>query len=257
MSVCAWCAVFVLACPSIASEHSAPGSDAEGVQIDISSRPAYSVAYVRLAAGETVVSEAGAMVAMSAGIEVAASLAGGLVQSVARRLVTNESLVMTRYRGVVPGAWVALAPRFPGDLVSVDMVPSSPLYVQAGSLLAHSEHIEVGASVGSIQTVAMREGVTVLAAVGTGPLIIAAYGGLERFDLNNGEQIVVDSGHLAAWSANMRMSIGPLNGVVSSVLTGEGIVAQFIGPGSVFVQTRAEQQMRSWLLPDREHDKRS
>ena len=178
MSVCAWCAVFVLACPSIASEHSAPGSDAEGVQIDISSRPAYSVAYVRLAAGETVVSEAGAMVAMSAGIEVAASLAGGLVQSVARRLVTNESLVMTRYRGVVPGAWVALAPRFPGDLVSVDMVPSSPLYVQAGSLLAHSEHIEVGASVGSIQTVAMREGVTVLAAVGTGPLIIAAYGGL-------------------------------------------------------------------------------
>lgn len=227
------------------------------MQIDVSSRPAYSVAYVRLNAGETVVAESGALVTMSAGVEVAASLSGGLVQSVARRLVANESLIMARYRATMQGAWVALAPRFPGDLVPVDLVPSNPLYVQSGSLLAHGEHVEVGASVGNLQTVAMREGVTVLAAVGTGPLVIASYGGLERFDLNNGEQIVVDSGHLAAWSANMRMSIGPLSGVVSSVLTGEGIVAQFTGPGTVFVQTRSEQQMRSWLLPDRAHDERS
>lgn len=227
------------------------------MQIDVSSRPAYSVAYVRLNAGETVVAESGALVTMSAGVEVAASLSGGLVQSVARRLVANESLIMARYRATMQGAWVALAPRFPGDLVPVDLVPSNPLYVQSGSLLAHGEYVEVGASVGNLQTVAMREGVTVLAAVGTGPLVIASYGGLERFDLNNGEQIVVDSGHLAAWSANMRMSIGPLSGVVSSVLTGEGIVAQFTGPGTVFVQTRSEQQMRSWLLPDRAHDERS
>lgn len=227
------------------------------MQIDVSSRPAYSVAYVRLNAGETVVAESGALVTMSAGVEVAASLSGGLVQSVARRLVANESLIMARYRARVQGAWVALAPRFPGDLVPVELTPSGPLYVQSGSLLAHGEHVEVGASVGSIQTVALREGVTVLAAVGTGPLLVAAYGGLERFDLNNGEQLVVDSGHLAAWTASMRMTVGPLSGVVSSVLTGEGIVAQFTGPGTVFVQTRSEQQMRSWLLPDRAHDERS
>jgi uncharacterized protein (TIGR00266 family) len=226
------------------------------VNIDVSSRPAYSVAYVRLAAGETVVAEAGSLVTMSAGVEVAASLPGGLVQSVARRLVANESLIMTRFRASVNGAWVALSPRFPGDLVPVDLVPSSPLYVQSGSLLAHGENVEVGATVGNIQTVAMREGVTVLAAVGTGPLVVAAYGGLERFDLNAGEQLVVDSGHLAAWSASMRIAIGPLSGVVSSVLTGEGIVAQFTGPGTVFVQTRSEQQIRSWLLPDRGHDER-
>lgn len=227
------------------------------MQIDVTSRPAYAVAYVRLAAGETVFAESGALVTMSAGVEVGATLSGGLVQSVARRLVANESLLMTGYRALVAGAWVALAPKFPGDVVSVDMVPSSPLYVQSGSLLAHAEHVQVGASVGNIQTVAMREGVTVLAAVGTGPLLIASYGGLERFDLNTGEQLVVDSGHLAAWSAQMRMAVGPLSGVVSSVLTGEGLVAQLTGPGTVFVQTRSEQQMRSWLLPERAHDERA
>lgn len=227
------------------------------MQIDVSSRPAYSVAYVRLAAGETVVSESGALVAMSAGVEVAATISGGIVQSVARRLIANESLIMARYRATIAGAWVALAPRFPGDLVPVDLTPATPLYVQSGSLLAHGEHVEVGASIGSVQTVAMQEGVTVLAAVGTGPLIIASYGGLERFDLNAGEQIIVDSGHLAAWSTGMQMAVGPLSGVVSSVLTGEGIVAQFTGPGTVFVQTRSEQNIRSWLLPDRVHNERS
>lgn len=227
------------------------------VQIDVTSRPAYSMAYVRLARGESVFAESGALVAMSAGIEVAATLSGGLVQSVARRLVANESLVMAAYRSAVDGAWVALSPRFPGDVLPVDLVPSAPLCVQSGSLLAHGEGVDVGASLGNVQTVAMREGVTVLVAVGTGPLLIASYGGLERFDLNAGEQVVVDSGHLTAWTARMRMSVGPLKGVVSSMLTGEGIVCSIEGPGTVFVQTRSEQQFRSWLLPDRAHDQRS
>ena len=37
------------------------------VQIDVTSRPAYSMAYVRLASGESVVAESGALVAMSTG----------------------------------------------------------------------------------------------------------------------------------------------------------------------------------------------
>jgi uncharacterized protein (TIGR00266 family) len=227
------------------------------VKVDITSRPAYSIAYVRLSQGESVFAESGSLVAMSAGIEASATLPGGVVQSVARRLVASESLVMARYTAHVEGAWVSLSPHFPGDVLAVDLTPTSPLCVQSGSLLAHGEHLEVGAAIGNIQTVALREGVTVLVAVGSGPLVLAAYGGLERFDLNAGEQIVVDSGHLAAWSASMQIRVGPLAGVVSSVLTGEGIVAEMTGPGTVFLQTRAEQQLRSWLLPERAHNRRS
>ena len=179
------------------------------------------------------------------------------MQSVARRLVTNESLVMATYRSAVDGAWVALAPRFPGDVLAVDVVPSAPLCVQSGSLLAHGEHVDVNASVGNVQTVAMREGVTILVAQGSGPLLLASYGGLERFDLNANEELVVDSGHLTAWMAGMPMTVGPLKGVVSSMLTGEGIVCALRGPGTVFVQTRAEQQLRNWLLTERGHDKRT
>lgn len=226
------------------------------MQVDVTSRPAYAVAYVRLARGEAVFAEAGALVAMSAGVEASATLSGGLVQSVARRLIANESLVMARYTAHVDGGWVSLAPRFPGDVVSLELSPSSPLYVQAGSLLAHCETVDVGPTAGNVQTVALREGAIVLAATGQGPLILAGYGGLERFDLNAGETLVVDSGHIAAWSASLRFRVGPLKGFVSSALTGEGVVAEFTGPGTVLVQTRAEQQLRSWLLPDRAHDEK-
>lgn len=224
------------------------------MKVDVTSRPAYAIAYVRLSRGESVFAESGALVAMSAGVEASATLSGGLVQSVARRLVASESLVMARYTAHVEGGWVSLSPRFPGDVASIDLTPSTPLYVQSGSLLGHGEGLEVGPAVGSLQSVALREGAIVLGAVGHGPLLIAAYGGLERFDLNAGEQLVVDSGHLAAWSASLGFRVGPLKGVVSSTLTGEGIVAEFTGPGTVFVQTRAEQQLRSWLLPSRSHN---
>jgi uncharacterized protein (AIM24 family) len=37
-------------------------------------------------------------------------------------------------------------------------------------------------------------------------------------------------------------------------MSGEGIVARLTGPGPVFIQTRAEQGLTSWLAPSRAHD---
>lgn len=226
------------------------------MQVDVSSRPAYALAYVKLARDESVYAESGSMVSMSSGIEAAATLSGGVVQSAVRRLIAQESLVMARYTARVTGAWVALAPKFPGDLAPIEISPTAAVIVQSGSFLAHSDGVEVGAALGSLQSVALREGATVLAATGSGTLLIAAYGGLERFELRDGEQLVVDSGHLAAWSATLGLRVGPLRGIVSSALTGEGLVGEFTGPGTVYVQTRAEQQLRSWLYPTRQQDTR-
>jgi uncharacterized protein (TIGR00266 family) len=214
------------------------------------------MAYVKLDVGESVYAESGAMVSMSGGIQAGAVLSGGVLQAALRRIVAQESLVMARYTAHVQGAWVALAPRFPGDVMPIEITPSQGLIIQSGSFLAHSDGVEVSAAVGSLQTLALREGATVLTAQGSGSMLIAAYGGIERFELRAGEQLVVDSGHLAAWSATMGLRIGPLRGIVSSALTGEGLVGEFTGPGTVYAQTRAEQQLRSWLFPARHQDGR-
>jgi uncharacterized protein (AIM24 family) len=84
---------------------------------------------------------------------------------------------------------------------------------------------------------------------GEGVLLSCAYGGTQSFTLGEGESIYVDTGFLLAWSESCHFKVGPLQGIVSSKLTGEGLVAQITGPGVVHTQSRAQQGLREWLFP--------
>lgn len=224
--------------------------------VTVSSGPAYALAYVKLAVGESVFAERGAMVSMSMGMEVAATTGGGVVRAAIRKALVKESFFFARFTAHVHGAWVALAPRFPGDVLPVPISEDDPLCVQSGSLLGYAESVEVSTGAGSLQQVILREGATVLRCSGQGDVLVCSYGGIEVLEVAAGQQLVVDSGHLVAWSASMPIRVGPLAGVMSSAMTGEGLVGALTGPGRVLVQTRAEQQLLSWLFPDRSHDKR-
>lgn len=224
------------------------------MEVNVTSRPAYSLAYVKLADGESVFCEQGSMAAISGGIEVSATMHGGIVRSTLRRLTTQENFILVQYTARTSGAWVALAPKFPGDITPISINPGDDLVMQSGSFLASSDNVDVAPALGSIQTLALHEGATVMHVTGQGTVIIAAYGGVERFDLGIGQQLVVDSGHLVAWSASLGFRVGPLKGIVSATLTGEGLVGEFTGPGVVYLQTRAEQHLRSWLFPKHGQD---
>lgn len=231
-----------------------PGADAVSMDVNVTSRPAYSLAYVKLVSGESVFCEPGSMVAISAGIEVSATMHGGVVRSTLRRLVAQEGFLLVKYTARTTGAWVALAPKFPGDVTPIAISAGDGLIIQSSSFLASSDNVDVSPALGSVQSFALREGATVMHVTGVGTVVIAAYGGVERFDLGPKQQLVVDSGHLVAWSAGLGFRVGPLKGIVSSTLTGEGLVGEFTGPGVVYLQTRAEQHLRSWLFPEHGQD---
>ena len=226
------------------------------MQIDYSAQPAYTVAYVRLAAGEELVCESGSMVALSAGVEVAASTGGGIMSAAVRKVLGEESFFRARYVSRVDGGWVAIAPKYPGDAATIEVAPGREMIVQTGSVLAHGVGVETDVNFTGLGGLVMREGLTVLRAHGAGQLLICSYGGLQRFTPGPGERMIVDTGHLVAWSAGMGLRMGPLSGVVSSALTGEGFVAELTGPGEVWIQTRAEASLRSWLFPTREQNSR-
>jgi uncharacterized protein (TIGR00266 family) len=226
------------------------------MEIRISSGPAYSIAQVLLDQGESIFSEPGAMVAFapSGGIAVSSGFSSGILASTVRKVFAQENLMSVKYTAVVAGAWVYLAPKFPGDIIDIKVHLDDAISVQSGSYLAHSDGVAIAGKVGSVQTVLLKEGATILQAKGEGTLLIAAYGGIEQIPLGAGQQLVVDTGHLVAWSASISMRVGPLNGVVSSAMTGEGLVGELTGPGVVYIQTRAEQHLRSWLFPEHEQN---
>jgi len=214
------------------------------------------MAYVRLSHNESVICESGALVAMSAGIESAVSTGGGVASALIRKVAGQESFFMGKYRALTDGAWVALAPKFPGDINVVEMSEGRDLIVQTGSLLGHAEGVETSVRFGGVGTIIQKEGLAVMLAKGVGKILICSYGGLQRFEVGQGEHIIVDTGHLVAWSAGMGIRLGPLSGVVAASVSGEGIVAELTGPGEVYLQTRSESSLRSWIVPTREQNSR-
>lgn len=227
------------------------------MRVDIQCSPAYALAYCYLESGQTVRAEAGAMAAMSAGIVVRADAGpGGVAKGLLRKTLGGESFFMSRFTSQVHGAWVAVAPKYPGDIAALDITPERGMVAERGAMLAIEDGLNVDVKFAGLGNILMREGATMQRIHGLGKLLLCTYGGMQRFDLGAGESIVVDTGHLVAYSERMRVSVGPLSGLVTAKLSGEGLVAQIEGPGTVLVQTRAEQSLHSWLMPEKSQNGR-
>ena len=64
-----------------------------------------------------------------------------------------------------------------------------------------------------------------------------------------GEELVVDTGHLVAFSDDVDYSIGKVGGIRSLIGGGEGLVMRFRGNGHVWVQTRNLAALADKLTP--------
>ena len=68
--------------------------------------------------------------------------------------------------------------------------------------------------------------------------------------LQPGERYVVDTGHLVAWEGTTQYTLRKAAaGFFRSMMSGEGIVAEFTGPGELLIQTRNLQAFASLLKP--------
>lgn len=222
------------------------------MDVQIRCQPSYAIAYCSLEAGEAVLAEASSMAAMSGGIRPTGGVGpGGIVKATLRRALGGESFFMGRYEAQIQGAWVAIAPRYPGDIAVVDVSDVGGVLVESGALLACSTSVHLDVKYAGLRNMVLREGATLLWAHGEGLVLLASYGAIERLDLGEGETVVIDTGHMVAFSESVKMRVGPLGGVAASVIIGEGLVGEMRGPGSVWIQTRAEQALSDWLFPDR------
>lgn len=218
------------------------------MQVVTRQTPSFGVARLNLAAGESVRAEAGAMMATSAGVIVAAKAEGGVLKSLKRAALGGESFFLTTYTAPDGGGWVDVAPRLPGDLLSVDVTPQRAMIVQKGSWLASPATVELDTKWGGFKNLFGSEGGFIVRASGTGPLVIACYGALETWDLAPGQTITVDTGHMVAYEDTVQMNIRKVTGgLIQTAKTGEGLVFDFVGPGKVMTQTRNPNELLSWI----------
>lgn len=218
--------------------------------MEISTRhtPAYGVARLTLGGGEQVRAEAGAMMAMSGGVELAAKAEGGVMKSIKRAALGGESFFISTYTAPTQGGFVDVAARLPGDITSYTVAPSQALFVSKGSWIASEANVEMNTKWGGFKTMFGSEGGFILRAEGQGQLVFACYGALEVWNLEAGQHFTVDTGHMVAYEESVQMNLRKATGgLVQSFKSGEGLVFDFEGPGRVWTQTRNPNELLGWI----------
>mgnify|MGYP000879240151 CR=1 FL=1 len=218
------------------------------MKIEVLYRPAYSLAKVTLNANEGLHAEPGAMVGMSAGMEIETKMRGGLLKSLARSMFGGESFFVNTFRAPTGGGELLLAPTLPGDVFSL-ILSGEEYLVQSGSFLASAEGIETDTKWSGAKTFFAGEGLVMLRCAGMGELILSSYGAIHEMQLSAGQTFTVDTTHLVAFPQNIGFRVRTIGGMKSTLLGGEGLVVDLTGPGKVLLQTRSVGAFLEWLLP--------
>lgn len=210
--------------------------------------PAFGVARIVMEPNERVRAEAGALMATTPTVQVEAKAEGGVMKSLKRAALGGESFFLTTYTAPAEGGWIDVAARLPGDTQVIDVVPGQAWFVQKGSWLASDIDVELDTQWGGFRNMFGSEGAFILRAEGSGPMVVAAYGGIEAWDLAPGQTITLDTGHMVAYQESVAMSLRKVTGgLVQTFKSGEGLVFDFTGPGRVLVQTRNPHEFFSFL----------
>lgn len=218
------------------------------MRTEVTFSPAFAMATIHLDQGEAVKAEAGAMMAMSAGVEIQTSTQGGVLKGLKRSVLGGESFFMNTFRASTPESHVVVAPTLPGDIV-IWAMDGQTIYLQSGAYLASAETIDIDTKWGGSKTFFSREGLFMLKCSGSGELVVSSYGAILAMDLEPGQVYTVDSGHMVGWAEGVQYNVRKAGNWKSTILGGEGLVVELTGPGRVYLQTRSEDAFLDWLIP--------
>jgi uncharacterized protein (TIGR00266 family) len=216
----------------------------------ITDGPAFSVLTIYLPSEQSMVAESGAMVAMSANIELQSEMKGGFMGALKRKLA-GESIFQTTFtaRGGVPGE-VLLAPASPGDIAALQLQGNTYM-VQSSSFLASDISLQMDTKFAGAKGFFAREGLFMIQISGTGRLFISSFGAIVKKTLAPGERYIVDTGHIVAFenTVNYALRKASQQGWLRSAMSGEGVVAEYVGPGTLYLQTRNIEAFAGWIAP--------
>ena len=178
--------------------------------------PSYAMLNVELDAGEAIKAETGAMVAQW-GVSMSTGASGGFFGGISR-MVSGESFALNTFTADRHGGWVSLAPSTPGDILTFDILPGQNIFLQSGSFLACSENVETDSKFQGFRGFFSGESIFFLRAYserGEGTVFYNAYGAIKKVPVTPGEELVVDTGHLVAFTDDVEYSIGKVGGIRS------------------------------------------
>lgn len=197
------------------------------------------VVVCHLEAGERIFAEAGSMAWMSPNMRMETTTNGGAGKA-AGRMFSGETAFLNVFTAEDAPGMIAFASSYIGEIRAFELKPGEELILQKHAFLACEEGIERTAFVHKKASTGLfgGEGIVMQKISGQGLAFTEFDGRLVEFDLAEGQEIVVSTGHLAAMTASCTMEAKAVSGPKNAILGGEGLFLTHItGPGHVWLQT--------------------
>lgn len=209
------------------------------------------VVICQLEAGERMITEGGAMSWMSPNMQMETTTNGGLGKAFGR-MFAGENLFQNIYTAQGGQGMIAFASSFPGSIRAFQIEPGQEMIFQKKAFLAGEGSIQLSVHFNKKVGAGLfgGEGFILQKVSGYGIAFAEFDGHVVEYELKPGQQIVVDSGHLAAMTPSCTMDIKTVPGVKNALFGGEGFFNTVItGPGHVWLQTMPVMKVADCIRP--------
>lgn len=204
----------------------------------------------QLDANESMITEGGAMSWMSPNM-VMQTKGNGLGKMLGR-MFSNERIFQNVYTAQGGAGEIAFASSFPGDITALEITPGNEYIIQKSVFLASTTGVDLSVYLQKKFSAGLfgGEGFIMQKLSGNGLAFIEIDGSAIRYQLQPGQQIIVDTGHVVMMSASCKMEIQSVKGVKNVLFGGEGLFNTVVtGPGEVVLQTMPTVKLAQALMP--------
>jgi uncharacterized protein (AIM24 family) len=180
----------------------------------------------------------GSLLSYDRGVDWTLKIPGGAGKA-ASRMLSGEGVSLTHVEATQDGATVVLSANQPGKLVTWDL-DRGPIICTSGSFVAALGDVDIDV------TVARRAGAALFGGAGlflqklsgSGVAIVHGAGDFIERQLGPGEKVLVSTGNLAVFSAEVEYDVRRVGGCLKSLFGGEGLfMTELTGPGWVMMQS--------------------
>ena len=218
------------------------------MKYEIKYQPSYSLLEVSLDDGETVTGEGGSLTYMTPNIDVRArAREKSILGTLKTGILGGQSLFVTDFTARGGTGKLALVAAPIGDITKLPVEPGRGWVVQRSGYLASTNSVDLDVRWEGFSRGIFGQGLFMVKVTGEGDLFINTFGAIDKHVLGQGEQLVVDNFHLAAFSDSCEYEVRKFGNWKDTILSGEGFVTYIEGPGEVYIQTKNLREFVDWL----------
>jgi uncharacterized protein (TIGR00266 family) len=203
---------------------------------------------VNLEPNEKIVAESGAMTYMYPNIEVhTRKRETSLLGTLGLAIFGRQSFWVNEYTASNGSGEVGFVSAPVGDIEKLEIKPNQGYVIQKAAYIASTENVDLDVKWEGFTRGLFGQGLFMIKVSGDGMLFINTFGAIDKHVLQPGQSMIVDNFHLVAFSSTCNYKVTKFGGLKETILGGEGLVTNIVGPGEVYIQTKNLGEFVEWL----------